>query len=100
MKMKPRRTPLEQEAAHQHDTTQKIKTAAGNPMHRRTTVTVERETISVVLRRPIAKSSPTPPPHASDSATCLEPRGQKPASRIAKEARGSEPNHPEKPNKE
>jgi hypothetical protein len=48
-----------EEAGQQENTIPKYQAVAG-PMHRRTTVTVERETLTVLLRRPIAEPSPHP----------------------------------------
>jgi Arc/MetJ family transcription regulator len=53
MKVRPRRgAPLGQ-AAHKEDTTAEIEAGAPNQVLRRTTVTVERETVSVLMRRTV-----------------------------------------------
>lgn len=57
MKIEPRREPLEQVASHQQDTTQNIEKGAGRATHRRTTVTVERETVLFLVRRAVAEAA-------------------------------------------
>jgi hypothetical protein len=54
MKIEPRRASLAEEAAHQEDTTPEIFLGTEHRAHRRTTVTVERETLSILMRRPVA----------------------------------------------
>ncbi len=54
MKIEPRRAPPTEEAAHQDDTTGELEPGAGRTGHRRTTVTVERETLSFLVRRTVA----------------------------------------------
>jgi hypothetical protein len=53
MKIEPRRAPLAEAAAHQDDSTPEFEAGTGPTVHRRTTVTVERETLSILMRRPI-----------------------------------------------
>jgi hypothetical protein len=55
MKIEPRRAPLAEEAAHQEDTTPEISPRTERRAYRRTTVTVERETLSILMRRPVAE---------------------------------------------
>jgi len=57
VKIEPRREPLEQVASHQQDTTQNIEKGAGRATHRRTTVTVERETVLFLVRRAVAEAA-------------------------------------------
>jgi hypothetical protein len=54
MKIEPRRAPPTEEAAHQEDTTTKFEAEPKRTAHRRTTVTVERETLSFLIRRTVA----------------------------------------------
>jgi hypothetical protein len=60
MKIEPRRAPLEEAAAHQDDSTPEFEARAGHTVHRRTTVTVERETLSILIRRPVAEPMANP----------------------------------------
>jgi len=46
--------PLAEEAAQQEDTTPEFQTGTGRRAHRRITVTVERETVSILMRRTAA----------------------------------------------
>jgi hypothetical protein len=55
MKIDPRRAPLAEAAAHQEDSTPEIEAGQGLMVHRRTTVTIERETISILVRRTVAE---------------------------------------------
>jgi hypothetical protein len=52
MKIEPRRLPQAQPTAQQDDTTTEFGAGTEPRIYRRTTVTVERETVSVLLRRP------------------------------------------------
>lgn len=60
MKKLPRRAPLKGEAAQQEDTTPKSDAGTEPRAHRRTTVTVERETLSVFLRPAVQNASAEP----------------------------------------
>ncbi len=51
MKIKRHRAPLAASAAQQDDSTPDFKARTEPPVHRRTTVTVERETVSVLMMR-------------------------------------------------
>jgi hypothetical protein len=51
MHIKPRRGAPTEQAAHKEDTTAEIEAGPQNQVLRRTTVTVERETVSVLMRR-------------------------------------------------
>jgi hypothetical protein len=53
MKNEPHKLPLTEEAARQEDTTPEFGAGAGRRAHRRMTVTVERETLSIFMRRPV-----------------------------------------------
>jgi hypothetical protein len=54
MKILPRRPPPAKQAAQQEDTTTEFETGDGPMAHRRVTMTVERETLSFLMRRPVA----------------------------------------------
>jgi hypothetical protein len=54
MKTEPRRLPLAKGAAQQEDTTPEFEIGTGSRAHRRITVTVERETVSFLVRRQAA----------------------------------------------
>jgi hypothetical protein len=62
MKIAPRRAPLA--AAHQDDSTPEFEGGAGPKVYRRTTVTVERETVLVLIRRSVL--APVDPPKESE----------------------------------
>ena len=70
--MKHRRAPLPAAAAHQDDSTANFKAGTEPTMHRRTTVTVERETLSILMRRPVAGATREP----QDGKTTPEPPGE------------------------
>jgi hypothetical protein len=60
MKSEPRPAPQAEPAAQDEDTTPEL--AAGMPpmAHRRTTVTVERETVTFLIRRPVVSPADRP----------------------------------------
>jgi hypothetical protein len=69
MKIVPRRTLVAEEAAHQEDTTAEFEAGTEQRGHRRMTVTVERETLSVLMRRAVpAQTKPTRLPSQNNSA--------------------------------
>jgi hypothetical protein len=55
MNIKVRKAPPTEEAAHQEDTTPEFEAGERRSTHRRTIVTVERETVSFLLRRSVAE---------------------------------------------
>jgi hypothetical protein len=55
MKIVPRRAAQADDAAQQEDTTTEFPAGPEQMVHRRTTVTVERETVSFLMRRPVAE---------------------------------------------
>jgi hypothetical protein len=73
MKIEPRRAPLAEQAAQQEDTTSEIE--AGPRVHRRIQVTVERETLSFLVRRPMAPSA-EPPADIDSIPTQIEAGGE------------------------
>jgi len=52
MQNEPKRAPLGEQAAHQEDTTES-EAGTAPVVHRRTILTVERETVSILIRRPV-----------------------------------------------
>jgi len=57
MKNEVRRAPSAQEPAHQEDTTTEFSAGTKQRVNRRTTVTVERETVSFLVRRPVLEGA-------------------------------------------
>jgi Arc/MetJ family transcription regulator len=57
MKIEVRKAPPREEGAHQEDTTPEFEAGARRSTHRRTTVTVERETVSFLVRRAVAEAA-------------------------------------------
>jgi hypothetical protein len=57
MKIEPRGRPQADEDAQQEDTTAEFSPEPGLRVHRRTTVTVERETVSFFVRRSVAEGA-------------------------------------------
>lgn len=110
MKIEPRRLPLAQEAEQQEDTTPEFETGTGSRAHRRITVTVERETVSILTRRQVipvaaqpAGEEPAPEPSdetlpAATPAAQNEPSGGKPRclSEISMQSR-QHPRYPAQP---
>jgi hypothetical protein len=73
MKIEPRKGPVAEEATHSEDTTTEFKAGPQRLGHRRTTVTVERETVSFLLRRPVTPEANEPePPDNNLPAAALE----------------------------
>jgi len=64
MKIEPRRVPPDR-AAPQEPTTTEFESPAGLGAYRRTTVTVERETLSFLVRQPVGRPADQP---ANDSS--------------------------------
>jgi hypothetical protein len=56
MKIVPGRRQLADEVAQEEDTTTEFPTGPEQIVHRRTTVTVERETVSFLVRRPVVEA--------------------------------------------
>jgi hypothetical protein len=65
MKIEPRRAPLAEAAAHQDDSTPEFEAGTVPAVHRRTTVTVERETLSILMRR--TRVAPADEPAGADA---------------------------------
>ncbi len=88
MRIEPLKLPLAKEPAQQEDTTPEFEAGTGSRAHRRITVTVERETVSILTRRQAAAAQPaseTTVPEPSDktlpaaaSAPQNEPSGGNP----------------------
>jgi hypothetical protein len=78
MKIEPNRAPQVEPAAQQEDTTPEL--AAGMPprAHRRTTVIVERETVTFLIRRPVVGPADQPAEGASAPEMPDELSGGKP----------------------
>jgi hypothetical protein len=55
MKIEIRKAPPTEEPAHHEDTTPEFEAGVRRTAHRRTTVTVERETVSFLVRRSVAE---------------------------------------------
>jgi len=72
MKIKLRRAPGGEQAAHQEDTTTEFETGSRRWAHRRTTVIVERETVSFLIRRPAAANVA----QTADAQGAWEPLGE------------------------
>jgi len=70
MKIVSRKEPVAEEAAQEEDTTAKFAGAEAR-VHRRTTVTVERETLSILMRRPVVE-----PDGADAAANVGRPAGE------------------------
>ena len=60
MKIVSRKEPVAEEAAQEEDTTPEFETGTGIRVHRRITVTVERETVSIITRRQTAAATARP----------------------------------------
>jgi hypothetical protein len=76
MRIVPRRATPPKQAAHQEHSTPEIETETGPIARRRMTITVDRETVSVRIRRPVAK----PENSVAQSATGArmpEPQGKR-----------------------
>ena len=69
---KPHHARPTKEVAHQEDTTAEIDAGASHTAHRRTTVTVEREMLSVLVTRSIAETVETPATPAGNQKTALD----------------------------
>jgi hypothetical protein len=69
MKSEPRRAPPPEEVAHKEDTTMEFEPGAARAGHRRTTVTIERETLSFLIRRPAVETVTTPVARSPDRQT-------------------------------
>jgi len=65
MEIEPSRMPLAEQATQQEDTTREFEARTEAMAHRRTTVTVERETLSFIIRRPIVETAETNPAEAN-----------------------------------
>lgn len=78
MKNPPRRAPLMEEPAHQEDITPKIGAGTEPRAYRRTTVTVERETLSVLARRTVAEPVAANGAHPGGSEIGPEPQDESP----------------------
>ena len=78
MKIEPRRAPLAEEAAHQEDTTPEFLAGAERRAHRRTTVTVERETLSILMRRTVVPPADEPADADSSPNSNAIERGREP----------------------
>jgi hypothetical protein len=72
MKIEPHRAPLAEAAAHQDDSTAEFEAGTVQTVHRRTTVTVERETLSILMRQPVAEPVAEPSAQPADAETVLE----------------------------
>ena len=69
MKILPRRAQLAEDGTQQEDTTTEFEAGTERMAHRRTTVTVERETVSVLIQRPVAE----PPAQSAGEENAPEP---------------------------
>jgi len=72
MKIKPRRAPVVEEASHPKDTTLEFEAGSRHRVHRQTTVTVERETVSFLIRRPVAGPETAPAAQLADGKRAPE----------------------------
>jgi hypothetical protein len=83
MKDLPRRLPLAEETAHQEDITPEFEAGTEPRAFRRTTVTIERETLSVLTRRAIPEAVGgrvvTPAAHPSEGEIAPEAPDPTPA---------------------
>jgi hypothetical protein len=72
MKIQSRRTPPPEEPVQQEPARLDVELGTEPRAHRRTTVTVERETLSVLLRRTISEPVTASAPRTKDEQTGLE----------------------------
>ena len=73
----PRRAPLAEEAAHREHITPEFEAGTEPRVHRRTTVTVERETLSFLASRAVAEPVVTPPAHPAGEEIAPGPPDEK-----------------------
>jgi hypothetical protein len=72
MKIVPGRRQQADEAAQEEDTTTELPAAPEQMAHRRTTVTVERETVSFLVRRPVVEAPIADAVPATSSEDAME----------------------------
>jgi len=65
MKIEPRRSTPAKQTAQQEDTTTEFEAGAETRVHRRIQVTVERETVSFLIRQVVAEPSAAAAEHSS-----------------------------------
>jgi hypothetical protein len=78
MKIEPRLASQAEQPAPQEDTTTEFPAGTEPMAHRRTTVTVERETLSYLIRRPVGGAAEQPADGESAPETPNELSGGKP----------------------
>jgi hypothetical protein len=76
MKIETHPAPPPEEAMHQEDTTPEFGPAAQFTAHRRTTVIVERETLSFLVRRSLMETGATPTGQSPAAKTVPETPGK------------------------
>ena len=72
MKILPRRASLAKQAAQQEDTTAEFEAGTELRAHRRTTVTVDRETVSFLVRRPAVEAALADAAQATSAEDAME----------------------------